>query len=50
MYSPDGESLAGEAGISAGSEGVAIHGKDIWRTLTIQAKHYNERPCVYVFH
>ena len=28
MYSPDGESSAGEAGISAGSEGVAIHGKD----------------------
>ena len=28
MYSPDGESLADEAGISAGSEGVAIHGKD----------------------
>ena len=28
MYSPNGESLTGEAGISAGSEGVAIHGKD----------------------
>ena len=27
MYSPDGESLAGEAGISAGSEGVAIYEK-----------------------
>ena len=27
MYSPDGESLAGEAEISAGSEGVAIYGK-----------------------
>ena len=28
MYSPDGESLAGEAEISAGTEGVAIHEKD----------------------
>ena len=27
MYSPDGESLAAEAGISAGSEGVAIYEK-----------------------
>ena len=32
MYSPDGESLAGETGISAGSEGVAIHGKNTQRT------------------
>ena len=31
MYSPNGESLAGEAGISAGSEGVAIQGKEIHR-------------------
>ena len=34
MYSPDGESSTGVAGISAGTEGVAIHGKD---TLKIQA-------------
>ena len=27
VYSPDDESSAGEAGISAGSEGVARHGK-----------------------
>ena len=27
MYSPDDESLVGEAGISAGSEGVAIYEK-----------------------
>ena len=28
MYSPDGETLGGKAGISAGSEGVAIKGND----------------------
>ena len=39
MYLPDGESLVGEAGISAGSEDVSIHGKDTERTFKIQAKH-----------
>ena len=34
MYSPNGENWTGVAGISAGSEGVAIHGRD---TLKIQA-------------
>ena len=34
IYSPDGESLAGEAGISTGSEGVAIHEKDAQRSHT----------------
>ena len=33
IYSPDAYSLAGEAGISTGSEGVAIHGKDVQRSL-----------------
>ena len=37
IYSPDGESLAGEAGISTGSEVVAIHGKDAQRSLKTQA-------------
>ena len=30
MYSQDGGSSAGEAGISAGSEDVAIQGKDTY--------------------
>ena len=37
IHSPDGESLAGEAGISTGSDGVAIHGKDTQRSLKTQA-------------
>ena len=37
MYSPNGENWTGVAGISAGSEGVAIHGKDTLKTQAVKS-------------
>ena len=45
MYSPNGENWTGVAGISAGSEGVAIHGKD---TLNIQAVKRVSIKCIKI--
>ena len=42
MYSPDSENLTGVAGLSAGSEGVTINGKD-----TLKFKLLKE--CQYVY-